>query len=547
MALYSPYPGFHEWEINEIFRGELDSDGLYIPRLNDLVTDVQGRRQYKVAHVDQTTGISSLVVWDAINNSGSMDDLDIFTTIGPGTASEAFRIYIDSSNVSQKLAFDDRVHIYSSDAVAVKVFLGADIEDSPTTISAFYNQSGVLVSDSIPLELVTSPDNNNISIKRPVLANCTMALADGEVVTAVVYGASGGVLSYSQFVIKNSQFIRGVSAATKYVTGISIKSPFVSKTDMRVLNFPINQTIDSSHLLGVVHYNDGTTKEYPIDGDHFDLHGINNYVSTQAGQRTPAALSYHLDANEQSYSGNVSYNGVWTEPYYLVSVALEGMYAVKLFGYPRWLDANRGYAMEYYLYNLDRNLVVPVTPWVYLAANSAPFSPKLYGTVQNFTLSLNLQDINPQYEAYVHVQQFSVTLNNPGSSFSVPNWTVGYVADQSPRYGATAVARIHSVGGNVWNINIDCGATTKEAWIEKLYTSTIPLTNVMLETSAPAPSHVELVFNNFTMEIAVEQFADTLIAPNDLPQGSLLGMRWIRRMNAGDLQLAYSALPVHIV
>ena len=545
--LYSPYPGFHIWEFHEIFRGELNPQDVYIPKVNDLVIDVPGNKQYKVSHVDMTTGESTLVVWNPMITDGNTDGLDKFVTTGPGTSSEAFRIYINTNTLPYTLAFDDRVRIYSSDSIAVKVFLGVNITNDPIVVSAHYNQSGVLIGENIPLELVATANYSNVSIKRPIIANANRVIADGDTVTAVVYGANGGVLSTAQFIIKNTNFIRAVSDSTKYVTGITIKSPFISPTDIRVINYPINVTVDTSHLMGVVHYNSGSTKEYPIDGIHFTLPGINEYVSSQAGISTPLVLQYQLGADEMSYGLGVAPNGIISEPYSLVSTAPTGVYAVKLFGYPRWLDATRGYLMEYHLYNLDRDMIVPVTTWVNLAANSAAFMPKQYGTTQEFTVSINLNDINPMYAEYVHVQTFTVVLNNAGSSSAVPNWSIGYEANQNPRYGVNVVATAHMVSGVTWDINIGCGFPTKEVWLQKLYHDTKPIFNPATELGPLVPTHAELVFKNFSMEITTAQWNDNLIAPNDLDHGEVLGIRWIRRTVNGDLQLAYSGLPVHIV
>lgn len=545
--LFSPYPGYHRWAMNEIFRGELNPVGLYIPNIGDLVDDVPGNRTYKVSHRDETTGLSTLVVWEAQRSNGAMDNLDVFVTTGPGTASEAFRVYIDTSVLPYSLAFDDRVRIYSSDSTNVKLFLGVEITNNPTIVSAYYNQSGVLQGDNIPLELISTNNVTNVATKRPVIASCNRSIADGEIVTAVIYGAAGGVLSTSQFIVKNSRFIRGVNDATKYVTGITLKTPFLSPVDMRVINYPINVTVDTSHLIGVVHYNTGAPKEYPIDGVHFTLPGINGYVSTQAGTSVPLVLNYQLGADEMSYSVNTSQNGVISEPYRLVSTAPTGVYAVKLFGYPRWLDTPRGYVMEYYLYNLDRDLVVPVTPWVQLASGSPAFEPKLYATAQNFTVTINLNDINPMYETYNHVQPITVALNNQGSSLIVPNWTIGYIPNQNPRYGVDAVAELHLVSGSSWEVDISCGQPSKEAWIQSLYYAVHPLFDPSTELQAPTPTHVELVFANFSTEITVEQWNTVHTLPSDLNQGEVLGLRWIRRTVSGDLQLAYSAIPCHLV
>lgn len=545
--LFSPYPGFHNWALSEVFQGEPDPVGVYIPNVGDLVTDVPGNRIYKSAYRDITTGITTLVPWDLQRTSDSSDGLDVFISTGPGSVSESFRINLDSSVLPYELAFDDRVRMYARDAVYVKVFLGIDIEHNPIVISNYYNQSGSLQGENIPLE--TIPSNGAVlnAIKRPVIASCNRVIPDGEVVTAVVYGAAGGVLSTASFIVRNTRFIRGVSDTTKYVTGITLKTPFASPVDMRVINYPINVTVDSNSLIGVVHYNTGATAEYPVNGTPFKINGLSSYMSTQVGTSIPLVLSYQLGDNEMSYALNTSSDGVVSEPYRLVSTVTNGTYAVKLFGYPKWIDDIYGYEMEYWLFNLDRNIATNVTEHVTLANNSAAFDPKLYATLQTVTVMVDLNDVNSSYSTFNHSQTFTIMLAGPGSATDSTLWTIGYVLNQNPRYGIGAKAVATLVSGSNWNVDLSCSFASREVWLQKLYYDTHPLFDPSVEATPPQPTHVEVVFKQFVVEIPISNWNVLMSVPNDVPQGELLGLRWIRRTSNSDLLLAYSALPVFIV
>lgn len=545
--LFEPNRGFRIFEIHEIYTGQTNLDGLYIPNVRDKIVDMDNAIEYIVTDVDGTTGLSTKRVWKVSPVSNSVLDLDVFLSSGPGTPSEGFRCLLDTSVIPFRLAISDRLYMYSSQSAYIKVFLGSDISENGTVISQYYNQSNVLIGDSIPLETATVPDVNNVSILTAKIGSSNRALNDGELVTVVVYSSLGTVTSTSQLVIKNTRFIRAGTAPVRYVVSITLDSPFVSPSDSHVLQYPINSTVDSASLMGTVHYNDGSTQRFPVDGNKFTLHGIENYLSTQAGQRVPLVLTYVLSNDESSQDSNIAQNGNISTTYYFESVAIDGAYSVKLFGYPRWLDDTRGYIMDYWLYNLDRNLSVPVNPWVSLASNSAPFDPTAYGTSQTFTVQINLQDIDPLLEAYNHVQVLNVVLNSRGSVQTVPNWTIGFAPGQSPRYGVSAVASLHELSVSVWNLNIDCGYGSKEAWIRGLYYDALPLYNPQSEVEAPYPTHVELVFKNDSREITVDQWSETLTVQNDLAQGELLRLRWIKRTSNGDLLLASTCLACHIV
>jgi hypothetical protein len=68
-----------------------------------------------------------------------------------------------------------------------------------------------------------------------------------------------------------------------------------------------------------------------------------------------------------------------------------------------------------------------------------------------------------------------------------------------------------------------------------------------VETTPPVPTHVILKFSGFEYEISVNQWNSTLTLPNDLQQGELLHLAFIKRDGMVDSHLAMAALPVHIV
>jgi hypothetical protein len=538
--------GYKQWAITEIYNGVNGHPGRHVPNIDDTVFDrVNG--WYVVNDVDYSTGLSDLDPWSPPVPSLMSGD-DLLLGSGPGLVSESFRAFVKNDVLPRTMALDSRLHIYGTSCTYVKAFLGSDISQNGVVISAYYNQSGTYVGENIPLELVASPANNNVAIKTPKVGYVNRPLAENELITIVAYDSLGGARSQAHLLVRNTDFVRTTDASALYVESIRVVSAFLSDTDSNRLEYPSNLTNYSAHVMGEVTYNNGSKVLYPCDGTKFSLLGINAYIPSIPGQRVPVILSYHLSEGEFSVLPEMA-NRTITETYELVTVPANNSYNVKLFAYPKWIDAVIGYRMEYWLYTLERDVPVYVTPWVTLASNSPAFDPTAYGIVQHLTLRLNLNSVDPDlYNDYTHVQNTSVTLVSRGDLSTVPNWTVAYTPGQNPQFGTTAVANINVININTSGISITCGATSEAQWLDILYNRCQPLYHgAPVETNPLVPTHVILKFKNFEHEIAVSQWNSALQLNNDLAQGELLYLRFIRRNGLTDLHVGLAALPVHIV
>lgn len=541
--IFDPNRGWRMWHRPEIFTGP-SGTGRYVPNIDDLILDyTQGF--FRVINVDYSTGISTLDLWILPKDSEGLTNEDILLGAGPGTVSENFRCYINTDVVPHTLNVSGYLHIYGSSAHSVKIFKGVDTGASGVVVSQYYNQNGNLVGENIPLELVVMPGQNNVAVKCVKPGYSNRALANGEVVTVVVYDQVGGVLSIARLLVENTNFVRTADASAKYITGIRILSPFISETDTRLLEYPVNITLDSNHIMGEVSFNNGDKDILPVDGGKFSLHGLNNFISTTAGQRLQLVLSYKMSPGEFTVSGVVSENYHINEPYELVTVAAQGAYAVKLFGYPKWLDSVRGYMMEYWLYNLDRDTIEYATPWVEMHSASAPFQPTLYGTAQDIAVSIDLANLGSQFSSYRYVQSMTITLVRRGDVLQTPNWTIGFSPNQDPPYGTNAVAKMTFMNVNQWQMDLRCGCASQEEWLNTLYYRAEPLYNPSAELNAPTPTHFTAVFANRVIEFSIDQWDQISMVPNDLTQGQWLGLRFSRKTANNEFQLALAALPVH--
>lgn len=544
VPIYDPTARWCWWEINEIYQGGPGSN-RYIPKVGDYVVDKLTFTTQIVDSIDPVTLIATLRLLPSPVNSGVFTLDDILVGVGPGTQSDTYRVYVDTSVTPHILAVDARLKIGGSMASYAKIFKGSDVSSTGQVISRLYDQSGSMLSLNIPLELAAINSSVNYSIK--VIAPCYTdeTLNDGEVVTAVIYSDTGHVISKRQLLVENTAFIRSVNASQKYISHISLETPFLSSTTDTLIEFPINVPIEGLGFMGVVHYSDGSMLRMPVDGTKFKMLGLHQFVGTIVGQRVDLVLSYNVSPNETVY-GAINNDGIHiTKPYTLVSLAQDGAYAVKLFGYPVWIDAIQGYTMNWTLYTLDRNITYDVTQYVTYDINTGAFRPKAYGFLQNLSVSINLRNVSGAFKSYIHVQSIDIVLAQPGTARST-NWTIGFETNQTPPYGIDLFAKANMINSNLWKIKVDADITTQAEWLDRLYYNSKPLMNAQRELAPPTPNFfVVRTAAGGRTEFPISAWNSELTIDDILTINDTIYIEFIRRLATNDVQLAIAGLPIY--
>ena len=539
--IFDAKQGFWIWNITQIYTGQ--GTGRFVPNLDDGVWDWD-QGLFRVVYVDRTTGLSQLTKWQPPKDPGVVTDEDVLLGAGPGTLSESYRLYLDTSTLPFTLATDARLHVYGTACTYMKIFLGTDIGDNGTVISAFYDQGGTLLGENIPLELVVMPDADNRAVKTPSVGYTTRELDDGEVCTAVFYNDAGHAVSIARLLIKNTAFIRSTDSSKKYITSIHLECPFLSGADSRMIEYPINVTLASLPMIGVVTYSDGSVRRIPVDGNKFNLYGRDNYVATILGQKIPLVLDYKLSSDEVNYIASSGHAHHVAVQYEATTIAAEGAYSVKLFCYPVWVDEVNGYRLDWFLYNLDRDAVYYATPYVELASNSAPFDPLLYGVTQRVTVGVNLQRVNGAYANYRHVQSLQIALLAPGTEYR-DNWQITYTPG-GDAYGPGLVAAATFVNVNYWKLDLTNDCASVEEWLRKVFYGSEPLFNPDLEVETPAPNFFRLVAGTYRVELNVSQWNQELVIPSgQVSEGQVVYLEFFKRMNSTDLELGVGGLVFH--
>jgi hypothetical protein len=546
VPVYEPTARFTTWRMAEVFLGG-PGENRYIPKVNDLVLEENPYQWLKVVSLDPTTWIPVFKKVNFVVDDSKFSTEDLLLSDSPGLPTETFRLYVDKSTIPFNAAVEARCYVRGSMASYARVFKGSEVLGNLKLISAFYDNSGNLLGNNVALELAELDNIQNYTRRTVMPFYTTEDLQDGEVVTIVFYSDTGGVISMRQLIVVNTAFIRTTDASQKFITDITLETPFMSETDKSLIEYPVNVPVRGFNLFGVVHYSDGTSLRMPVDNSKFEIFGLENYVATVIDQKLPLTLKYNLSPGEVCYSATENDGKFMKKHYKLRTIRANGAYSVKLFGYPVWVDAANGYRMEWWLLNLDRKTSQLVTNEVQLGNTSAPFRPLTFGALQNIQVTLDLNKANGIYKKYIHTQSYEVLLRRAGDDVGETRWTVGFEPGQNPHFGGDNRADTYFVNQNLMKVKIGQGCTSLDQWLERLFYRTRPLIDQEREMEAPEPNMFALIVAGVEYEFRIDQWNSELVVNRAIPNNATLFVKFFTRTVETDLVTGLTGLPVYQV
>ena len=519
------------WNYGEIFLGLGNPAHLkYVPNVGDWVQDTTNMIKYEVTAVDLTTLIPTLQeVSDSVNAS----------IIRTGTY--PFTIFVDSSTVPATMACSVYFPVYGTGAAYAKFFRGGDVSQaSGKIVSRVYDAAGNFLTDEVPLELVDPAT----AVKSVAVCHTNETFRNGELVTVVIYTATGAVHEKVTMVVENSSYIRDIAAGTKYIKGLELISPFVSTINPNLIEYPVNVPMNAFNLDAFVHYSDGSKVKLPVNGSPIALLGLTNFVATIPDQTFELALRYQLQPGEVAYGDVYSEDGKHISvPYQLHTMPQNNAYTVKIYGYPEWIASESKYAMRYYLMDLNRNVLLDVTRFVQYNATNPAFDGTAYGVVQNLSIRVNLKNVSASLKNYIHTQTFQLVLERPGDEPDT-RWTIGFKPNQTPFYGIDLFADVAMINHNLWDVQVASGHATLDAWLDSVYYATHPLYDKKREDKPLRPTHFNVLYNNARTEFAIGDWNKTLSVGAELILNGTVFIEFLRRTGTEDLQLGVSGLAI---
>ena len=533
---------------SQIYSGP-SGTGAIVPVKGNIIFEqsAEGLRFWEVASVDPVSHTPSLKPLSVSNIGGESNSIIIGG--GVGSAYGRLRVWVDKERIPFTLNFDSRFETSASNAAYVKVFRGTDITESAAVVSAIFDSAGNKVSENIPLTAINQPNEVNLTRKAPTSAWCVDYLPQYETVTVVVYAQDGSVIDAVTATVMLGNMVASLDRTKVQVRAVELVSEFLSLSDSRLLEYPVGMTVTSDAMRARVLYDNGEIVEMPIDGNKIQLHGLNDFISSESGRSSALLLTYRLDDGEVAEGTSVpTPDRRISETYRARAVTTDSdiIYNVKMFVIPQWVSGTQPrWRLRYFLYTLERKDVYEVTDKVTMGAASPTFNGVSYGTAQKLIATVNLAEVSNRFRYSRHVQPFTITLASPGSSnIATSYWNISY--DQADlNYGQGRKANFaDETSGGTKRLRIDNNFTVLAEWLESMYRTLLPIYNTTAESRAPAPTHVRIrIGDTWQREILISDVLNPITGINTvITQGMDIRLEFIQRTEESVFELAMGSL-----
>lgn len=545
-----PIPPIAWWamiHMKELYKGEYEinpPDDINmerrIPRVGWWVCDEAGFYRVNQVHKDNTS------VLGRIYPNQSEDYANVITGPAVHQYTTPFRIMVDPTTTPVRFRIDDAMIFRGSEPLYYKIFKGSDTTINGKVISTAVDGSGKPTDANLLLETVQGANSANDLIKVARGGHLLELVANQEMCTVMAYRADGLQVDYREAVVCHTTNLAPLDMAKRTILGISIETPFLNRDNPRIIDVPVNMLIDSTVIMGVVTYNDGTIKRLPINGEKFSLNGYENFTSTTAGAMYDVGLSYTLSGDEQAWDalGNIPVPAV-TEEYKMRAINPDGNYTAKLFAVPKWNSTAGRYDLNWYLYNMERKYVYDVTGKVEFTPGFS-FNGTQYASKQSLRVAINMGDVDSYFINYRHVANLDINLINPGSAQNQATYyQISYDDQYTYGTGVRVDTTVSTTQVNTFNLNIANGCATVDEWLNKCYYPTEPLFYTSAEDMPPNPTEVRLRNLSTSWERTIE--IDDVLKPItgvNLPvkQGDCWVLEFAARTSTELLQLSLGSM-----
>lgn len=529
-----------------------DLSKYVVPHEQELVFDVPNGVIYMVAKVDwQATLKSTLVPWRLTSvDGGNTNEQDLIFGLRGGPMMGEALLAVDYS-VRPNVARVDAT-IMRPGAAYAYVFMDNDASENGRIISAQYDKSQNMTTNKVPCKLAEIVDRTNEMIMTTGSFSVTEneeALPDGKRCVLVFYDQAHNFIPPVQMLmVQHCSYMKDHQIGIRYITSIELISPWFTNTNSPDRLFiPINVNLLSVELRAAVHYSDGSTELYPVNGTKFTLYGLTEHRPTWVGQTSEITLIYKLDKDEQFLIANPGNPNYERQIYTIQASAANGAYSPKIYTYPQWDSTTSRYTLKHYMFDLDRKTRIDVTDKVKMGSSSPAFRPTLYGTTQDLTFVLNVRDVTPTYQSVNFIQHTEITLykdiNGPGK-----RWEVSYVHDM-PFFGGKVVQVKNKGLSTTFNLQAGNGYASFEEWLAGLYYAVGPSYDPRNENKAPAPTHFDLMDETGRKwRFAITDWNKDNLLGIEMQKGKTWFVSWVvRAANGSEQQLALTGLTVEVV
>ena len=470
---------------SQIYDSVNNPTGDVIPKVGDLVQDIQNNQGvlYYVQTVDPVTHNSTLAQETIIAvEDGSDDSLASVVSY----KNDIYTLYFDNRTKPWTIQPDSHTIVrgISNANYEVLRYPGTPNEVS---IALVYDASGTFMGDR-PALMPLSSDNPGFGSYFQQ-CNTTADLVDGEELELVIYNSYGAERARITCTAKQSTIQNENAGRVPVIVGLTIGSAQLrSNNEIYIYE---RQDPGSLALTVTVNYDDGTAIDVPIDNQRCFEYGLSGFVASYPGLQQTILIKYMISNDQNVSQALLAQNDRYiTAEISLVVIPNELTSPVKLAVIPRWNPNLNLYTLFYYLYKVDGTGVTNVTQWVTVSEGS--FNGGLFGTAQDFTVLVDLQQVDPvTYLAPTPYQQEVIITLQPATIYQ--RYTLRDAINSLYVYGVDAPNNRRPVLHYDVNRQQYFVPTSlfpsSDSFLQSFYTESSPPYDTSTSTLPPTPTH----------------------------------------------------------
>ena len=376
---------------------------------------------------------------------------------------------------------------------------------------------------------------------------------DDEALQLIAYNETGAEVATVRLTAKQSNIINDLATYQPKVISLTLKANQLLQSGACYLYQ--KQSFADLNVRAVLNYQDGSSREIPIDGRECRMYGHEDFVAAYAGLRQSILLKYRLPFDEVSAVTGTQGAGFISCTFTVEVVPNELSVPVKLSVIPSWNATLNQYTLRYFYYTTSGLMMADVTDKI--VPVSGAFNPVDFTNEQSFQVSLDLSqvDTTTYKTTTMYVQNVAIRLRPP---VALVRWTIRDALSSPYIYGMDSTADRRPVLFYDQTLNQHFISSSlfpsKEAFLQSFFTDSNPPYNPSLSLSPTTPTHF----------VIRDPYRGVLITPDAVPVenykealtlittgsgsgyvGATLVVEFISRTSAGSDVIIYGA-PVDI-
>ena len=206
------------------------------------------------------------------------------------------------------------------------------------------------------------------------------------------------------------------------------------------------------------------------------------------------SLAYYPGSGEQAINVTNAVNPALVTGYTIENYVTDSDSVYKIWVVPKYITATDGYALIWYLTDLNYSMVIDITNHVTVFNTEGDgFEPTNYGNEQYLVVNVDIADVIPSVSvSHEIVQTVKLTVSKP-KTVSGTAWVIDYYTDGTGNLGTEMRVLVSNVAGT---FNVANQMPDYDSWKDRLYGLSDPLYDTDLYSEAPTPSHIRFRYGN---------------------------------------------------